>query len=294
LSHLGKWLIETFGFKNREVKSFLVFTSLVLALFFTSLLPFEIIRAENFHPELEIKFSSYDLAPEKIAESTANHIPEEKDPNKMDYYDWRFYGLDFKLINRIISYRLNGGYFNKVEDLRKIYGLNDSIFNSLQNLKVSSSKRKKNNHFQAYENPNKEEEKKQIKTVSINFCDSIDLQKIPQIGPVRASRIIRFREILGGFHSKSQYSQIFGLDSLSLLSLKNHTELDLSKIRKININSSEINDLSKHPYLNKKLSKIIVNYRNQHGSFKNVEDLRKIRIIDSIKIADIRPYIRFD
>ncbi|MGB3080479.1 MAG: helix-hairpin-helix domain-containing protein, partial [Saprospiraceae bacterium] len=58
---------------------------------------------------------------------------------------------------------------------------------------------------------------------------------------------------------------------------------------------NEINiDSLKHPYLNKKLIKLIKAYKNQHGVFKNVSDFRKIYPPDSNWCDKVLPYISFE
>ena len=46
--------------------------------------------------------------------------------------------------------------------------------------------------------------------------------------------------------------------------------IDTLDIRKINVNTIELEQFKIHPYLNYKQAKIIVNYRIQHGDFKQV------------------------
>ncbi|NDF99641.1 MAG: helix-hairpin-helix domain-containing protein, partial [Chitinophagia bacterium] len=48
--------------------------------------------------------------------------------------------------------------------------------------------------------------------MSLNESDSVSLEKLPGIGPVLASRIIRYREKLGGFYHRSQLREVYGID----------------------------------------------------------------------------------
>jgi len=53
-------------------------------------------------------------------------------------------------------------------------------------------------------------------------------------------------------------------------------------------------ELGQHSYLrNKKINAVIINYRTQHGPYKSVDDLRKVRILDEKMIEKIRPYLEF-
>ena len=63
---------------------------------------------------------------------------------------------------------------------------------------------------------------------------------------------------------------------------------------KLRINELDSYQLSGHPYIERKTAYVIVNFRNQHGSFNSTSDLHKIVILDSILIAKIEPYLSFD
>ena len=47
-----------------------------------------------------------------------------------------------------------------------------------------------------------------------------------------------------------------------------------------------------HPYLNYKQAKMIVNYRKQHGHFKQIKDIQKIRPISPEIFRKIAPYLQ--
>ncbi len=94
--------------------------------------------------------------------------------------------------------------------------------------------------------------------------------------------------------SYNQFFEIWGLDKLDLEKLKVQTQIDTTRIRKININRTEINEFRKHPYINYKEAKMIVNYRTQHGDFKSLKDIQKIKPISPEKFRKIAPYLRMN
>jgi len=113
------------------------------------------------------------------------------------------------------------------------------------------------------------------------------------IGSKLSLRILKFREGLGGFHSTSQYSEIYGLDSLALSELNKYARVN-SPVRKINVNTSTIEELISHSYLrNKKLATVIINYRTQHGNYNSIEDLKKVKVLDAGTIEKLAPYLTF-
>ncbi len=134
------------------------------------------------------------------------------------------------------------------------------------------------------------------KFFNINIVNAQQLQKIRGIGPVLSQRIVKYRNQLGGFIHKQQYEEIYGLSSEVCKQMKVHTFIDIKKNspRKININTASIKILLKHPYINLHCAKNIVQYRKEHGLFKNIEALKKVYHANDDWIKKIHPYLTFD
>ncbi|MBM3922533.1 MAG: helix-hairpin-helix domain-containing protein [Sphingomonadales bacterium] len=130
----------------------------------------------------------------------------------------------------------------------------------------------------------------------LNSADSADLEKLPGIGPVLASRIIRYRNKLGGFYEKAQLREVYGISD-SLFSLLQPLLLLTSSnalIRTIDINHICFDSLRQHPYLRWEKARAIIRYREANGPFRSEKDLRNIWTLDSLTLAKILPYILFD
>jgi competence protein ComEA len=127
--------------------------------------------------------------------------------------------------------------------------------------------------------------------VEINTVDTLGLKELPAIGSVFASRICKFRQILGGFVSINQLLDVYGMDSSRFNTIQSYLTIDISQVKMLNINSLSTSELKKHPYISYKDANAIVNYRHQHGVYETLSDLLKIRLIDSIKLRKIAPYI---
>lgn len=132
--------------------------------------------------------------------------------------------------------------------------------------------------------------------IKIDFAeaDSIVLQIVPGIGTGLSGRIIKYREQLGGFHSQSQLGEIYGLKPETIEEIWNYFEFSPAISRRILINSVEMEELSAHPYISYGESKVLIAYRNQHGKFESIEDLKKIKIFKPEWVVKISPYISFD
>lgn len=133
-----------------------------------------------------------------------------------------------------------------------------------------------------------------INRIPFSEADSITLQIVPGIGQVTAGRIIKYRENLGGFHSKSQLEEVYGVKPETAEAVWEFFGFDSNIFRKININSEELKDLATHPYISYGEAKVLIAFRNQHGKFSSTEDLLKVKIFKSEWIQKIKPYLEFD
>jgi competence protein ComEA len=136
--------------------------------------------------------------------------------------------------------------------------------------------------------------KSPLQLFDINKADSVQLMRIRGIGSKRASWILKYRNRLGGFKSTNQVSEVFGLDSATIDSVRKYTFVspDFSP-KKIYINTATVEMLGRHPYLNFKIAKAIVAFREQHGRFQMADDLLKIRLVTPETIRKIKPYLEF-
>jgi len=133
-----------------------------------------------------------------------------------------------------------------------------------------------------------------IRVISILEADSIVLQIVPGIGPTLAGRIVRYRDNLGGFHSREQLSEVYGLSDEVSERIWEYFSLDEIKLERLRINSISRDELAKHPYVSYGAAKVILAYRNQHGPFQSLEDLQNIKIFDELWISKISPYLEFE
>lgn len=125
--------------------------------------------------------------------------------------------------------------------------------------------------------------------IEINGADTTLLMKIPGIGSYYASRIVRYRERLGGFASAQQLEEIDGLPESSIAYIK----IDEQQIRKMNLNKLTLNQLKKHPYLNFYQAKEICDYRRLKGPLHSIEDLKLLKDFPPDEIERLKPYICF-
>jgi len=140
----------------------------------------------------------------------------------------------------------------------------------------------KNYHFDSlrYKSPitfEKQEKKPTyaIVKLELNRCDSSEIVVIPQFGSKRSQKLVEYRDALGGFYSFEQVKEIFILQNIEVEFLKKYFTLDISLIRKININSATYKELVSHPYIDSYLAKLIIHYREKNGKFTSMEEIQK-------------------
>lgn len=136
--------------------------------------------------------------------------------------------------------------------------------------------------------------KSRINRLPFSEADSVTLQIVPGIGAATASRIIKYRERLGGFHSKDQLSEVFALKPEVIEGIWEYFEFDSGIKKKISINTVALEDLSKHPYITFQEAKVLIAFRKQHGTFSSPQDLLKIKIFKEEWVMKLSPYLQFD
>lgn len=127
--------------------------------------------------------------------------------------------------------------------------------------------------------------------LNLNQSDSADWTSLNGIGPIYAARIVKYRDMLGGFSSKEQLKEVYGIDEELFSKLENRIQLDKAELRRININTADYQFLAQHPYIKPSLAKQLVNYRAQHGNFNSLDHLFEFHQMDSLTFNKLKPYL---
>jgi DNA uptake protein ComE-like DNA-binding protein len=140
----------------------------------------------------------------------------------------------------------------------------------------------------------KKQEVRQPIRVELNSCDSATLVKLPGIGPVFSARIIKFRNLLGGYADKSQLLEVYGLPPETFERISSMVTADTALIEKLQINRADYRTLVRHPYLTPAEVSAILRYREAIGFIDDMATLRKNNLITGEKVELLRYYISFD
>lgn len=238
---------------------------------------------------------------EPSAENSATGALFYFDPNTLSFAGWQKLGIREKTIKTIQNYLSKGGRFRRREDIEKIYGMrNDDIKRLLPFVQIKAEANVFTSNRKNYTSAtdmllqsikHREATKITSLTLDINTADTSALIALPGIGPKLASRIIHFREKLGGFYSLDQLTEVYGLADSILQRIMPGLKISTENMGTININMASANDLKQHPYFRQNIGNAIAEYRLQHGVYTSKEDLLKIDIITPEIFEKISPYV---
>lgn len=132
--------------------------------------------------------------------------------------------------------------------------------------------------------------------IELNTADSSTLVKIPGIGAKSAAMIVRYRDLLGGFHSVKQLEERLTWDS-ALEHMDEWCTLwltaDSSLIKPLNVNTAEFREILRHPYIDYEQTKALVNYREKHWCIEGFEALEMMDVFSEQDLQKLRLYLTF-
>lgn len=202
------------------------------------------------------------------------------DPNTASEKELQLLGLSYKNAQTILRYRQKGGRFKAPADLLKIWGIEPSIAKKLIPYIRFPSTALAQQYPSANErggyNPPYTPQKNDI--IEINTASFEEWEALPGIGPVLATRIIKYRDKLGGFSDLEDVKKTYGIKD-SLFNLIKPF-LKIHALGKPSINSASESSLIKAG-VSPEIAAAIVQYRTQYGLFGSLEELKKIVFIQS-------------
>jgi competence ComEA-like helix-hairpin-helix protein len=218
------------------------------------------------------------------------------DPNTADSSTLVHLGFKPWQAKNMVKYRAAGGRYRKPEDLKKLYGMTDSMFQALtpyiyiareevDSVAVDSLRKDSLPRW-------KEENKDTI--LNLRTADTVELKMIHGIGSYRARQIVRYREQLGGFVSVEQVLEAKGMENVDADSLLAHFWIDSVKIEPMNVNSVGVQRLSRHPYLRFEQAQAIYELRRKKIRLDSIQQLQQIECISAETLEKIAPYLNFD
>ena len=205
------------------------------------------------------------------------------DPNTLAKEGWVAMGFTEKQAQAVVNYRKKGGQFRKKADVKKIFFVGEEEYKQLE--PYIEIPQHETTRAMPLPTPKKKFE------IELNTADTLDLQQVYGIGPVFSKRILKYRALLGGYYAKEQLMEVYGFSTELYEKLTPYIVVDTSKVSKIDINTADIYELKKHPYLDYYQAKAIVQYRLSNGAFSTINDILHVPIIDVATFEKIKPYL---
>jgi competence ComEA-like helix-hairpin-helix protein len=241
----------------------------------------------SFHPP------KYQYQNKKFATSEKNTRRSDSlfyfDPNTITAQQWEALGLSARQAEVITGYVARGGQFRTPDDLQRSFVISPPFFQkvkpyiriSSEALADKSSTKHASTQKQSY-----------TSRICLNQADTAQLRSLRGIGPAYAARIVKYRDALGGFHDIAQLGEVYGLDEQIVAANKDRLVITNPQIQKIRVNEATEKELSRHPYISKRLAYCIVAARKQ-GRMIDSDDLRR-RLPEGVELnPHLLPYLQF-
>ena len=313
-----KQLRDFFVFTRKErngllILIFILFLAICLDFSIPFLLPDKKYDVSKWKEETE-KFYSADsnsIRKNLILEEPRKEVVAEKitmtnfDPNRVEQALLLKLGVPAGIAANWVKYLQKGGRFRKKEEVMKLYGMTSGLYQHLEKFLVLTESPGQPKIFAVSAKAatvktkaqwrkdtvlqNRFPEKKPFRLVALNDADSVQLEALPGIGPVLASRIIKYRRLLGGFYEVAQLREIYGMTEELWLKCSPFLLADSTGMKKLEINFLSVTELGRHPYIGFSHAKKIVRQRDAGGKFTSKEALAGCLSADSLH--HLLPYL---
>jgi competence protein ComEA len=279
LNYIKNWL----GYDRRERRSASTLLVIIIIVFISRyIVPGKPAELRNITSEIA-DFQPVSIVAESIRNDTITLF--NFDPNLATFEDLVKLGLSEKQANTILNFRKAGGKFNEPSDFAIIYGIDEQkIAELLPYIRIGLTS--------GYEKsiPGKGN----IILLDLNKCDSTLLESLPGIGPVLAARIVKYRNLLGGYAYKDQLLEVYGITNEIYILFADKVYADSAGVTRIKINSAAYSDFLRHPYFETGEINSVLKYRELMGHISNINELITNNIITIEKIKKMSPYLSFE
>lgn len=305
IGRFRNWLANVFYFNKQErngvfllclILGFVVLLRLILPTLLDGQHPVESINSEQ---RITDDIAGAGKTAEKPGSKTTPAEPAPKpverfvfDPNTLSAEDARALGFPERLSKTLINFRSKGGKFFKAGDLKKLYGMSPKLYAALEPYILIPARKTAFHRDTVYPKNSFPKRTFPKSILELNAADSLAIVDLKGIGPGFTKRILKYRTLLGGFHSVEQLKEVYGMNDSTYALLAEQIAIDKSRLTKIPINAIDLNSLRKHPYFNFQMAQAIINYRSKHGKLTEA-DLSGLGVIPAGKLALILPYMQY-
>lgn len=214
------------------------------------------------------------------------------DPNVADSVLLCRVGFPSFMARNLIRYRSKGGVFRTPESLKRIYGMTDSLYLTLEPYITIGPDFQHRDTLPWKTAPVDSLEMKYAEgtVIELNHADTVQLKRIPGIGRGLARMIVAYRQRLGGFVSVDQLQEIPHLEA----SVNKWFRLDTTDVRRLLVNRYGLDRLRSHPYMDFYKAKAILEYRRKYGKIKGLSQLSLWKEFSEKDLKRLAPYLSFE
>lgn len=299
---VNSFLNNYFGFNKQQRNGLLVLSLISLTLFLVRIIYPVFITPDKLVikdlPLIERKLdSSFQISRDHFS---TNFSDDKKalnlfvfDPNIVAADQLLQLGFKEKTVKTFLKFRDRGFVFKQKSDLKKVYGISDNFYTQLEPYILIENKSKPE---QPPSNKTAADlapiaiKKQTKKNIELNAADSLALLELDGIGPAFAKRILKYRSLLGGFVAVEQLKEVYGFTDELYEKIKPFVIVNISLVKKLDLNKDDFKSINKHPYLSYELTKSLFDWRRKTViTATNLKDI----INDDPVYKKLLPYLIF-
>ena len=201
------------------------------------------------------------------------------------------WGFSPKQAEVVVRYRDASGGIHSIEHFKRCYVVSEEMAEKIVPYIIFSPKREAETMVAQPQSESETTAPKPL--VDINTADSATLVAVDGIGPKSASEIIKYRKLLGGYHSVEQLSELKCITESNFEKILHKISCDSFVISKIDINFASPKELERHPYMSAQALRRIIKQRQLKGGWSRIEEMTKQDILSDEEAKRLAPYLRF-
>ncbi len=138
--------------------------------------------------------------------------------------------------------------------------------------------------------------------LDLNTATQEELDALPGIGPVKAEAILQYREESGPFRTVEEIMEVKGIGEKTLEQLRPYITVEgessspsavssSESQEKLDLNTATQEELDALPGIGPVKAEAILQYREESGPFRTVEEIMEVEGIGEKTLEQLRPYI---